>query len=150
MVKDLTPSLPQPVKFPGWMMRGRACKEYIFLSYIYFQFNAFWWKSFYMPVQKRRPKGLRVSNFALLWVVFKWPHGSEGVKHTMNTHRVKPFIMAAVKDNITGHRSDWSLLGTWEAIARAKVWDNCCTQNQPVILRNYQHLPKKHRLQLTL
>lgn len=45
----------------------------------------------------------------------------ERLKHTMNTHRVKPFIMAAVKDNITGHRSDWSLLGTWEAIARAKV-----------------------------
>ena len=51
--------------------------------------------------------------------------------------------MAGVKDNITGHRSDWSLLGTWEAIAKAKVQNNCCTQNQPVMLRNYQHLPKK-------
>ena len=34
----LTPSLPQPVKFPGSVMHGRACKEYIFRSYnIFFQ-----------------------------------------------------------------------------------------------------------------
>ena len=26
----LTPSLPQPVKFPGWMIRGCACKRYYF------------------------------------------------------------------------------------------------------------------------
>ena len=26
----LTPSLPQPVKFPGWKMHGRAYKQYIF------------------------------------------------------------------------------------------------------------------------
>lgn len=43
----------------------------------------------------------------------------ERLKYTMNTGRVKPFIVAPVKDNITGHRSDWSLLGTWEAIAKA-------------------------------
>ena len=30
--------------------------------------------------KKGKQKGLKVSNFALLWVVFKWPHGSEGVK----------------------------------------------------------------------
>ena len=29
----LTPSLPQPVKCPGWMVHGRACTEYIFRSY---------------------------------------------------------------------------------------------------------------------
>ena len=30
----LTPSLPQPVAFPGWKTHGRAaCKEYIFRSY---------------------------------------------------------------------------------------------------------------------
>ena len=76
----LTPSLPQPVKFPGWKMHGRACKQYIFRSCnIYFQFCEFWWRSFHMHVRKRRQKGLRVANFALLWVVFKWPHGSEGV-----------------------------------------------------------------------
>ena len=34
-----------------------------------------------MPVpRKRRQKGLRVSNFTLLLVVFKWHHGSEGIK----------------------------------------------------------------------
>ena len=77
---SLTPSLPQPVKFPGWKMHGCACKQYIFQSYnIYFECYAFWWKSFHVPVWKKK-KGLRVSNFALLWVIFKWNHGSEGVK----------------------------------------------------------------------
>ena len=58
-----TPSLPQPVKFPGWMMHGCACKQYIFRSNnIYFQCYVFWWKSFHMPVWKRRQKGLRMSN----------------------------------------------------------------------------------------
>ena len=32
-----------------------------------------------MPVRKRRQKGLKVSNLALLLVVFKWHHGSGGV-----------------------------------------------------------------------
>ena len=32
-----------------------------------------------MPVRNRRQKGLKVSNFALLLVVFKW-YGNEGVK----------------------------------------------------------------------
>ena len=39
-----------------------------------------------MPVG-RRQKGLRVSHFALLWVVFKWHHGSEGVKVKMYNHK---------------------------------------------------------------
>ena len=38
----LTPSLPQPVQFLGWMMHGRACKRSIFRSCnIYFQCYAF-------------------------------------------------------------------------------------------------------------
>ena len=76
----LTPSLPQPVQFPDWMMHGRACKRYNCRSYnIYFQCYAFWWRSFHAPVPKRRQTGWRVSNFALSWIVFKWYHGSEGV-----------------------------------------------------------------------
>ena len=39
-------------------------------------------KNFHMQVRKRKHKGLRVSGFALLVVVFKWHHGSEGVKPT--------------------------------------------------------------------
>ena len=35
----LTPSLPQTVKFPGWMMHVRACKQYIF-RFIKAIFNA--------------------------------------------------------------------------------------------------------------
>ena len=47
---------------------GRASEEYIFRSYnIYFQCYAFWSKSFRMPVRKRRQKGLKSSNFVLLW-----------------------------------------------------------------------------------
>ena len=57
------------------------CRQSIFRSYnIHFQCCAFWWRSFHMPVWKRTHKGLRVSNVALLWVVFKWHHGSKGVK----------------------------------------------------------------------
>ena len=76
----LTPSLPQPVKFPGWKMHGHACKQYIFHSYnIYFQCCVFQWKSFHMTEWKLRQKDFRVSNFALLLVIFKWHHVSEGV-----------------------------------------------------------------------
>ena len=62
----LTPSLPQPVQFPGRKMHRRACKQYIFWFYkIYFQGYTLWWKSFHVPVQKkkkkRRQKGLKVS-----------------------------------------------------------------------------------------
>ena len=74
----LTPSLPHPIKFPGWKMQRRACKQYIFWSYnTYFQCYTFLWKSFHMPVRKK--KGLKVSHVALLLVVFKWLHGSEEV-----------------------------------------------------------------------
>ena len=31
--RALTPSLPQPVKFPGWKMHAHACKLYLFRSY---------------------------------------------------------------------------------------------------------------------
>ena len=62
-------------------MYGCPCRQSIFRSYnIHFQSYAFWWRSFHMPVWKRTHKGLRVSNVALLWVVFKWRHGSKGVK----------------------------------------------------------------------
>ena len=32
-----------------------------------------------MQMQKRKQKGLKVSDFAFILVVFKWHHGSEGV-----------------------------------------------------------------------
>ena len=60
----LTPSLPQPVKFPGWMVHRCACKQYIFQSCnIYFQFCAFWGRSFYMPVWKKKTKRLKSFKF---------------------------------------------------------------------------------------
>ena len=77
---NLTPSLPQPVKFLGRKMQGRACKQCIFRSYnIYFQCFVFRRKSFHVPVRKRRQKQLRLSNFALLLVALKWHHGGERV-----------------------------------------------------------------------
>ena len=81
----VTPSLPQPVKFPGCKLHERACKQYVYfqvLWHIHFQCYAFWSKSFHMPVQKRRQKGLMISNFTLLLAVFKWHHGTEGVNTT--------------------------------------------------------------------
>ena len=61
----LTPSLPQPVKLPGWKMHGRAWKQYIFpvLWHVYFQCYEFWWQSFHVPCEKRSQKSLMVSNF---------------------------------------------------------------------------------------
>ena len=61
------PITAQPVKCPGWKAHGCAFKQcHIFLfEDIYWQCCEFWWMSFHMP---------------LLLVVFKWQHGSEGVK----------------------------------------------------------------------
>ena len=49
------------------------------LQHVYFQCCAFWWKSFHVPVQKKKAKRVRVSNLVLFLVVFKWHHGSIGV-----------------------------------------------------------------------
>ena len=78
---SLTSSLPKPVQFSGWKMHGCACKQCIFspVTHLLSMLCAFWWRAFYMPVWKSRQKGLSVSNIALLLVVFKWHHGSEGV-----------------------------------------------------------------------
>ena len=75
----LTPSLPQPVTFLSWKIDRRTCQQYIFPAYNTSVFSAFWWNSFHMPVRKRK-QGLKVSDFALLMIVFKWHHSSEGVK----------------------------------------------------------------------
>ena len=81
LVGSLTPSLPQPLKLPGWNMHGRACKQYIFRFYnIYFQCCTFWCKSFDMPVRQRKQKSLRVSTFVFSLAIFKRHHGSEGVQ----------------------------------------------------------------------
>ena len=63
-----------------------------------------------MPVRKGEQKGLRVSDFALLMVVFKWHRGSEGVNISMLTAiRCQMFIneksevlFDAVNDTIEG------------------------------------------------
>ena len=61
-------------------MHGRAREQYFFRSYsIYFYCYTQLWKSLHTPVRKRKQKGLKVLNLALLFVVFKRRHGSEGV-----------------------------------------------------------------------
>ena len=74
----LTPPLPQHVKFMGWKVHTGTQKQYISWSYNYFQWCGFWSKSFHMFMWKTQ-KGLKILNFLLLLVVFKWHCGSEGV-----------------------------------------------------------------------
>ena len=70
-------------------MHRSTCKQYSFRSFnIYFQCYAFWWRSFHKPERNRKQKGLLVSNFALLWVVFKWHHASERVNCIHVSERV--------------------------------------------------------------
>ena len=81
----LTPSLPQPVEFPGWKVHGRTCKQYFSGPITHLlSLSTFWCKSFHIPAQKRRQKGLRISRFALLLAIFKWHHGSEVVNGKYN------------------------------------------------------------------
>ena len=72
----LTSSLPQPVIFLGRKLHGHACKQYIFWSYnIYFQCCAFWWKSFHMPVQKKKTEtlnGFKFYTFVGCFQVTSW------------------------------------------------------------------------------
>ena len=70
----LTPSLPQPVKFLGWKMDGRTAPSGPNFDAVRFGENAFTCQA------KRKRKGLTVSHFVLLLVIFKWHQGSEGVK----------------------------------------------------------------------
>ena len=70
--KDLAASLLPPVAFPGWGMHGCASKQYNYFRILQHIYDSH-------ASAKRRQKGLRVSSFALLFVVFKWHHGSEGV-----------------------------------------------------------------------
>ena len=53
--------------------------------HIYFQCCAVWWKSFHLPARKRKQKGLTVSDFALLLVIFNSHHGSKGQLNCTST-----------------------------------------------------------------
>ena len=75
--KLLTPSLLQPVNFPGGKMQGRACKQHIFRSYNPSTFNAMRLDVntyILMPVQKEKTR--TVSDFTLFywsfWHVASW------------------------------------------------------------------------------
>ena len=77
----LTPSLPQPLKFPGWMMHGRACKRYIFRSYniyfpVLFSTLCILMKILSRARAKKKTKRLKGLKFRTVWVFFKWHHGT--------------------------------------------------------------------------
>ena len=55
-------------------------------------------------MRKRNQKGWRISNFALLLVVFKWHHGGEGVTNMENQNQSKAWrvLLACLKQNLSG------------------------------------------------
>ena len=130
----LTPSLPQPVQFPGQKMHGRACKQYTFWSYNTSAFSAMRFDEnlFHLPVRKRKPEGLRVSNFTLWMVIFKWHHGSTTVMHLviiLKENRCKQANLTRKCANISTYRLHCVALSvstqkyfffTWEFVARKK------------------------------
>ena len=63
--------------------------------------------------EKRRQKGLRVSNVALLLVVFKWHHGSEGVK-------IDSFVLRLDCTTLPGNRF-WLLHGCASLTSNARA-----------------------------
>ena len=131
----LTPSLPWPVKFSGWKMHGHTCKQYIFHSYnIYFQCCVFQWKSFHMTVWKIRQKQFRVSDFALLLVIFKWHHGSEGVnswkptfvERILRWEKVLHFYSRYVGNSTTtAQKPETRIFG------KIAIHSGCCPLSQP-------------------
>ena len=78
----LTPSLFQPVGFPG-QKSTCACLQIMYFAVlwqIHFQCCALWWKCFHLLTGgRRKPKGFGISNFALLSLVTKWHRGHERV-----------------------------------------------------------------------
>jgi len=72
-----------PFTAPACKIYGHAYKQYIFhSSNICFQCNVFRWQSLHMPVGKKKTnsQGFQ-TDFVLLLVIFKWHHGSEGVRY---------------------------------------------------------------------
>ena len=73
---NLTTSLPQPVKFPGSKMHGRACKQYISRSFDTFAFNAVCFDEIPFRRQCEKEdkmlKGLQFCNFIGCFQVTSW------------------------------------------------------------------------------
>ena len=62
----LTPSLPQPVRFPGWKMLGRACKQYVFQSCnVYFSMLCIW-MSILSHASAKKKKTKKATGFQVL------------------------------------------------------------------------------------
>ena len=101
IVHILTPSLSQPVQFSGWKMHGRACKQYIFRSYVTSTSNAVSIdeKILSYASAKRGAKCSRVSIFFFFFFFFflyMWHHGSEGVN---NNYYYNAWLKTKQKNN---------------------------------------------------
>ena len=83
-----------------------------------------------MPVWKRKQKGLRVSSITFVLVIFKWHHGSEGVKDKSadlryRRHSLRTSALTSGVWGIWGSRAGRS----WGPRARrrfAVVWQSGC------------------------
>ena len=82
----LTPSLPLTVKIPGWKMRGRACKQYIFRSCNTSTFNAMCvlMKTLSFSSAKKTTKGLK--DFKFRTFTWSFSSGVITVKGLNSTH----------------------------------------------------------------
>ena len=88
----LTPSLPQPVKFSGERWTDVPANGIYSLSMLCVLMK--------IPSHanvRKKTKGLRVSNFTLLMVVFKWHHGSGGVNPSDPTRLTIPCILPTLQ-----------------------------------------------------
>ena len=85
----LTPSLPQHVQFPSCRKDARTRQQTVyFRSYNTYTITAmrFDQNLSHASAKKKKKKKKtfqKVSNFALLWFVFKWHHRSERVKSSL-------------------------------------------------------------------
>ena len=92
---------------------------------------------------KRRQKGLKVSNFTVLVVVFKWHHGSEGVnQHPGLTRKwlAQCAIFSPVTDPVTDRVTDPRVCTSprlrwqWNGDSKARSGSNIALQNWEVSL----------------
>ena len=129
----LTPSLPQPVKIPGWEVLTYAWKwrKKSVLHQTSFQYCAFWWKSLYRLMQNRKEESSRgILNLALLLLGFKRHRGTERVKRLRQSYQdpqcsrpwARPLHHKAVPFMDTDSLSHWAKTGS--RVAALSEWQH--------------------------
>ena len=113
-----------------------TCLQTVYFPFynIYFYRLALRWQIVHMPVRKRRQKCLKVANFALLLVVFKWHHDSEGVDVTLfmswkkkeEKRRSLNYLQREQQCSCLPMADSW-----WETPSRRQHWDRKLTSYEP-------------------